>query len=82
MTQENQYDLIITDHEMPLMKGAAFVSAIRTRQNLNKKTPVIMISAFINDEMKKRLHLKEIDFMHKPFSEEELIHLMRKYLNS
>lgn len=46
--QKQQFDLIITDHKMPFMTGAVLAVALRTRENSNKETPIIMLSEFIN----------------------------------
>jgi DNA-binding response OmpR family regulator len=78
--QKTKFHLIVTDHEMPFMKGAALVVALRTRENLNQGTSIIMLSAFINDQMKKDLGLTNIEFVHKPFNNDDLINLMSPYL--
>ncbi|MCR9205546.1 MAG: response regulator [Halobacteriovoraceae bacterium] len=75
-----KYNLIITDHEMPFMKGAALVIALRTRENLNKGTSIVMLSAFINDQMKKDLGLTNIEFVNKPFNNDDLVNLIAPYL--
>ena len=36
MCQENKYELVITDHKMPFMSGAALITAIRTRKNASQ----------------------------------------------
>jgi CheY-like chemotaxis protein len=78
--QKTKYNLIITDHEMPFMKGAAMVVAIRTRESLNPGTSIIMLSAFINDKMKQDLGLTNIEFINKPFENEDLLKIMTPYL--
>lgn len=78
--QKTKYNLIITDHEMPFMKGAALVIALRTRENLNQGTSIIMLSAFINSAMKKELGLTNIEFMSKPFDNDDLMNLISPYL--
>ena len=78
--QQHKYNLIITDHEMPFMKGAALVVALRSRENLNAGTSIIMLSAFINDEMKSKLNLTNIEFVDKPYDEESFIKVITPYL--
>lgn len=78
--QKTKFNLIITDHEMPFMKGAAMVVAIRTRENLNTGTSIIMLSAFINEKMKKDLGLTNIEFVHKPFNSDDLLKVIGPYL--
>jgi YesN/AraC family two-component response regulator len=63
---KSKYDLIITDHKMPLMTGSAFIMATRTKENLNQKTPFIMLSGFIDDQMKSELSGHQVEFLNKP----------------
>lgn len=78
--QKTKFNLIITDHEMPFMKGAAMVVALRTRENLNQGVSIVMLSAFINAQMKDDLGLTNIEFVHKPFDNDDLINLITPYL--
>lgn len=78
--QKAKYNLIITDHEMPFMKGAAMVVAIRTKENLNTGTSIIMLSAFINKEMRDQLGLSNIEFVDKPFNNSDLLQVISPYL--
>jgi len=80
LTQENQYDLIITDHNMPFMKGSAFIIGVRTKKNLNKNTPIIMLSAFIDEGIKSSLKIQNVDFLDKPFQTHDLIEKVRDHL--
>jgi two-component system chemotaxis response regulator CheY len=48
MLQKNQYDLVLTDWNMPVMNGLELVMAIKKDDNLSH-IPVVMVSA----EMKK-----------------------------
>lgn len=84
LCQENKYQLIVTDHKMPFMTGAALITAVRTRKNASKKTPILMLSAFVTDGLKEELLKKEItkvEFLLKPFREEDLIEKIRPLLN-
>lgn len=78
--QEQEYDLIITDHKMPFMTGAALIIATRTKENPNKKTPIVMLSGFIDEELKKSLKIQNIKFLEKPFKTNQLFDLVRDYL--
>jgi CheY-like chemotaxis protein len=71
--QKQQFDLIITDHKMPFMTGAALAVALRTRENSNKDTPIIMLSAFITPDIKSELGMQNIEFMEKPLDYESFI---------
>jgi CheY-like chemotaxis protein len=78
--QKRKYNLIITDHEMPFMKGAAMVVAIRTKENLNQGTSIIMLSAYINKELRSQLGLTNIEFVDKPFNNSDLLQVISPYL--
>lgn len=78
---KNKYDLIITDHKMPFMMGSALIVAVRTKENLNKDTPIIMLSGFINEEMRKNLNIGKVDFISKPFEADELISKISIFIN-
>ena len=78
--QKEQFDLIITDHKMPFMTGAAFVIGARTRVTQNKNTPIIMLSAYIDEELKDKLKIQNVRFISKPFTPDDLIDVIRTYL--
>lgn len=78
--QDEQFDLIITDHEMPFMRGAALIIALRTRLTKNKDTPVIMLSANIDDKMRQNLMVQNVKFIEKPFTPDDFIDVTRTYL--
>ena len=78
--QKEKFDLIITDHKMPFMTGAALIIAMRTRETKNTHTPVIMLSGHIDDRMRKELGIQNVQFMEKPLTPSDLIDLTRTYL--
>ncbi|MCP4914874.1 MAG: response regulator [Oligoflexia bacterium] len=78
--QKEKYDLIITDHKMPFMLGSAMIVAIRTKENKNKETPIIMLSGYLNDVIKSQLQLGRIEFVAKPFAEADFISLLQTFL--
>ena len=45
MTQK--FDLITLDYKMPFMDGVQFLTAIRGKENINRHTPIFLISAYI-----------------------------------
>lgn len=78
--QNENFDLVITDHKMPFMTGAAFVIGIRTRENMNKDVSVIMLSAHIDHELKEKLKIQNVHFVEKPFTPSDFIDVVRTYL--
>ena len=65
-----KFDLVITDFEMPLMKGDELAAAIKARDS---KQPVVMITAYAELLQASRNPLKGVDFMiSKPFLLENL----------
>jgi CheY-like chemotaxis protein len=69
---KEKFDLICTDHMMPLCKGADFILALREKEGVNQSTPVILISANI-PSVPERLHtLTDTYFMAKPIDFERL----------
>jgi len=75
-----QFDLIITDHNMPELTGFQLIEAIRVEQNKNQSTPILMISAFIDQGLKEKLSTYEIKSLSKPFRSDELITIINSYL--
>ena len=80
LCQTNQYDLIITDHKMPFMTGAAFIIALKTRKNKCKDCPIIVLSAHIDEDLRKKLTLQNVGYMEKPFTPDHLIDIIRTRL--
>jgi len=89
MLQNNSYDLIILDVEMPIMNGLKF---LEEKKNIHDTTPTIMLSSLTKEGSEitlKALELGAIDFIPKPtgnkysFDEiqEELHHKIRNVYN-
>jgi two-component system, cell cycle response regulator len=71
-TQEKP-DLIILDHNMPIMDGIAMLRRMREDPGL-KRTPVIMLTADSGPESLATVaRLGVRDYVTKPFREEELL---------
>jgi CheY-like chemotaxis protein len=71
-------DLIISDIMMPKMHGYEFVKKLKG-DPVHKDIPVIMLS--IKEKMKDLFELEGVsDFIVKPFTPEELLEKVRKYL--
>lgn len=79
-TQKEKFDLIITDHKMPFMTGAAFIIGVRTKETQNNSTPIIMLSGHIDPELRKKLQIQSVQFVEKPFTPDDFIDIIRTYL--
>jgi CheY-like chemotaxis protein len=67
---QQPFDLVITDFEMPKMKGSELAIAIKDR---NPKQPVVMITAYAEMLESSGTPLKGVDFvLGKPFYLEDL----------
>lgn len=66
-----RFDLLITDVYMPRMTGLELIDEIRRHQIT---LPVLIITAFCNDEMSEQLASRGCsDFIYKPFESKELL---------
>lgn len=78
--QKQKFDLIITDHKMPFMTGAAFVIAVRTKENESTDSPIVMLSAYIDAQLKSKLKIQNVKFVEKPFTTDDFLDVIRTYL--
>ena len=69
---EESFDLCVTDQAMPELKGVDFINKCR---KINPKLPIIMVSAYLNDELTKKLQMMRIEVFHKPLN---IMSLLRK----
>ena len=71
--------ILIIDLRMPGMDG---LELQRHLANTNHRIPIIFISARANeDEQKQAIDRGAVDFLYKPFSEDELLKAIRAALN-
>jgi CheY-like chemotaxis protein len=76
LLEKNQFDLIITDFEMPGMKGDELAAAIKTR---TPTQPVVMITAYAEMLRASRKPLTGVDHViSKPFLLENLREVIAK----
>ncbi len=80
LCQENRYDFIITDHKMPFMTGAALISGVRTRVNMNQKTPILMLTGFLTDQLREKVGIENVEFMAKPINFKDLYEIVSSYV--
>ncbi|MEW6678251.1 MAG: response regulator [Pseudomonadota bacterium] len=78
--QEQAYDLILMDMQMPEMDGLDATRKIRTLP-LNARTPILAMTANVFEEDRKRCLAAGMDgYMGKPFPREELVANLLNYL--
>lgn len=76
--EQESFDLIITDQQMPQMSGTELMA---TLQNRGVETPVVMITAYgtINQAV-EAMQLGAADFITKPFSADDLERVVERVL--
>jgi len=72
--QEQDYDLVLMDVEMPVMNGYEATSYIREHLGPKSNIPIIMVTSFVGlQEAAKCLLLGANTYLAKPFRSEELL---------
>ncbi len=80
MVQENHYDLILMDIQMPEMGGYQATRIIRTK--LMKQTPIIALTAHAMAEEEEKCRAAGMnDFIAKPFRKEDIYDKIVKFTN-
>lgn len=79
--QESEFDLVVTDQQMPLLSGVEFCQRLR-RQKTNQDIPVIMLTAKgleLNvSRLREQLGIQEV--LLKPFSPAYLAKAVARHL--
>ena len=79
MHQENEYDLILMDVNMPVMNGYEASQAIRAMEGEKSRIPIIAMTASIEKvETDKCFEAGMNDFIGKPFDTEDLLQKLLK----
>jgi CheY-like chemotaxis protein/nitrogen-specific signal transduction histidine kinase len=77
--QEQHYDLILMDMQMPVMNGFEATQKIRELDNY-KETPIIALTAFaMKGDREKCLEAGATDYIPKPIDSQEFIEKVRYY---
>jgi len=80
LIESEKPDLILTDIMMPFVSGLEVISHVRN--NLKLQTPVVVFSSAGQEEMVlKAFSLGANDFISKPFSPNEFMVRLRRFLN-
>ncbi len=78
LIQQNHYDLLITDHQMPRVTGVELVEKLRSA---SITVPVILLSgAFPAEELNEKPWLQIGAAINKPYMEDELLGTVKKLL--
>jgi len=80
LIESEKPDLILTDIMMPFVSGLEVISHVRN--NLKSNVPVVVFSSAGQEEMVlKAFNLGANDFISKPFSPNEFMVRLRRFLN-
>ncbi|MGC6430942.1 MAG: response regulator [Jejuia sp.] len=77
--QEQEYDLILMDIQMPVMDG---YEASREIRKFNQSIPILALSASVFMEVKNKIHESGMNgFIFKPFEPVDLLNQIDKHIN-
>ena len=79
MAQAEKVDLLISDVVMPGMDGPAMVRAIRAN---NPNIPVLFMSGYAEEQLRKSIDIENVAFLPKPFSVNQLAEAARDVLSA
>ena len=79
LQREGSVDLLISDVVMPTMDGPTTVRAAR---KLLPELPILFISGYAEEQLRKSIDLPNVAFLAKPFSVQELAETVREVLNA
>lgn len=80
LLKNNDYDLAIIDIHLPYHSGLELVKFLRS--DLNKQTPVLIVTAFSDPQMQRQANELGVNgYITKPFNPDELVQKIRSMLN-
>jgi DNA-binding NtrC family response regulator len=78
--KECQFDVIVSDINMPVLSGMSFFNAVRLSGN---NVPVVFLTASTDSaHIKEALRLGAFDYIEKPVSNEELIKILTRAIEA
>ena len=78
---KNKYDIILMDENMPNLNGVEASKQIRLMEHDNGFIPIVAVTANALSEDKQRfLDAGMDDYISKPYSEEDIVRVLKKYL--
>ncbi len=79
--EEQRYDLVLMDLNMPVMDGFEATSRIRGKSSLNRDVPVVAMTALSNRQTEERCHESGMsDYVTKPMTVNSFEEVLRKWL--
>lgn len=80
---QEKYDLIFMDIQMPIVDGFEATIAIRNTNNLNQSTPIIALTASaLSDQKIQAMSIGMNDYISKPFGPTQIQEALSKYMNA
>jgi len=74
LEREGKVDLMISDVVMPTMDGPTTVRAAR---KLHADLPILFISGYAEEQLRKSIDIPNVSFLAKPFSVQQLAETVR-----
>ena len=83
MIHENDFDILLTDVEMPGMSGYELTTSIRQLNEAKKNITIIALTANSSeDEHQRALQLGMNDYLSKPYAPEELQAVLQRHIKA
>ncbi len=83
LAQQQAFDIILMDIQMPVMDGYEATINIRNTENPNKKTPIVALTASAMVDQKNRaMAVGMNDFISKPFTPNHLLGIIQEYVST
>ena len=77
LDDRQDFDLLVSDVVMPVMDGPTMVRKVR---ETNPKMPILFMSGYAEEQLRKMIDLDNIAFLPKPFSVQQLAEAVRDVL--
>jgi len=82
MLQKSSFDLVLMDIQMPDMDGLEATQKLRSLEAPQQRTPVVALTAHAVSDQKSKLLLAGLDdYLTKPVSENELRHIIERWVS-
>ncbi|MBT6326677.1 MAG: response regulator [Bdellovibrionales bacterium] len=78
--QKKEFKFIITDFKLTFMNGAALVTGIRSRENLNMNTCILIFSDTLDEASVNDIGVQKLEFCKKPIDIHQLTQILWHHL--